>query len=68
MFDFDVAARGDIDGAADGVGNFLKHLGHFLGGLEIKLVGGELHAMRVAHHLAGLNAEQDFLGMSIFVM
>ena len=66
--DLDVAASGDIDGAGDGFGNFAKDLGHFLSGLEIELVGGELHAMRVAHGLAGLDAEQDFLSVSVVVV
>ena len=38
------------------------------GRLEIKLVGGKLHAVRVAHRLAGLDAEQDFLRVSVVVM
>src|SRR5580704_2819471 len=41
---FDVAACGDIHGAAERVRNFAKDLRHFLSSLEIKLIGGELHA------------------------
>ncbi len=65
VVDLDVAARGDIHRAAKRIGNFAKHLGHFLGGLEIELVGGKLHAMRVAHGLAGLDAQQHFLRVGI---
>src|ERR1700719_868360 len=67
-FDFDVAARGDIHGAAERVGKFAEDLGHFPGGFEVKLVGGELHSIRVAHGLAGLDAEQDFLSVGVAVM
>src|SRR5258707_792180 len=65
--DFDVAARGNRYGAFEGVGNFAKHLRHFLRCLEEKLVGGKFHAMRVAHGLAGLNAEQNFLSARVGV-
>src|SRR5271157_614952 len=68
VLDLDVASRGDIHGAAERVGNFAEDLGHFLGGLEVELVGGEFHAMRVAHGFAGLDAEQHFLGVRIFVV
>ncbi len=42
-----------------------KILCHFFGGLEIKLVGGKFHAVRVAHRFAGLDAEQDFLSACV---
>ena len=48
-----------------GVRQFAEHLGHFFGGLEIKLVGGKFHALAVAHGLAGLNAHEDFLRVRI---
>ena len=68
MVDLNVAARGDIDGAGQRIGNFAEDLGHFLRSLEIELVGSELHAMRIAHGLAGLDAEQDFLGVGVLVV
>ena len=68
VFDFNVAASGDIHGAGERIGDFAKDLGHFLRSLEIKLVGSELHTMRIAHGLAGLDAEQDFLGVGVFVV
>ena len=49
----------------DGIGQFAENLSHFVGGLEIKLVGGEFHALAVAHGLASLNAHEDFLGVGI---
>src|SRR3984957_10588624 len=67
-FDFDVASRGNIHGAAERVGKVAEDLGHFLGGLEVKLIGGELHAIGIAHCLAGLDAEQDFLSVRVAVM
>jgi hypothetical protein len=36
--------------------------------LEVKLVGLEFHPVRVVHGLAGLDAEQHFLGVSVVVM
>ena len=68
VLDLDVAASGDIDGARERVGDFAENLGHLLGGLEVELVGGEFHAVGVAHGLAGLNAEQDFLSVSVFMV
>jgi hypothetical protein len=64
-FDLYVASLGNRHGALERLGKFSEHLRHFLGGLEKELVGGEFHAVRVAHGLAGLNAEQHFLGVGI---
>ena len=63
--DAHVAAFGDGGGAFEGLRQFAEDLGHLLGGLEIKLVGSEAHALRIGHGFAGLNAEQHFLGASI---
>ena len=63
--DFHVAAIGDRHSARHGVRQLPKHIRHFLGRLEIKLVRGELHALAVAHRLAGLDAHQHFLRMSV---
>ncbi len=65
--DLYVAARGNIHGAAQRFGQFTKYLRHFRGGLEIKLVSGKFHAMRIAHGLAGLDAQQNFLGVRVGV-
>ena len=65
--DFDVAAPGNRHGALQRVRNFAEDLRHFLRRLEEELVGGKFHAMRIAHRLAGLNAEQDFLSVRIGV-
>src|ERR1700730_2556182 len=65
--DFYVAAARNGDSALKRFWNFAEDLSHFLGSLKEKLVRGEFHAMRIAHGLACLNAEQDFLGSSIGV-
>ena len=67
-FNLHVTTRGNVDGAAQGIGNLAEHLGHLRGSLEIELVGGEFHAVRVAHGLSGLDAKQDFLGVRVFVV
>ena len=59
--DAHVAAFGDGRGAFERVRQFAEDLGHLLGGLEIKLIGGKAHALGIRHGLAGLNAEQHFL-------
>ncbi len=63
--DSKIAALGDGYGAREGFGKFTEDLGHFLGGLEKELVGGEAHAVRIRHGLAGLDAHQDFLRASV---
>src|SRR5260370_893247 len=65
---FDVAARGDVHGAAQRFGKLAENLGHLQCALEVKLVGLEFHAIRVAHGLAGLDAEQHVLGVGVVVM
>src|SRR5690348_12329218 len=63
-----IATSRDVHRAAQSVRNLAKNLGHLRGALEIKLVGREFHAVRVAHGLSGLDAEQDFLGVRVLVM
>ncbi len=64
----DVAAGSDIHGAAQRFRKFTEDLRHLHSALKVKLVGLELHAIGIAHGLAGLDAEQHFLGMSVVVM
>ncbi len=63
--DAEIAALGDSHGARESFREFSEYLGHFLGSLEIKLVGGEAHAMGVGHGFAGLDAHQHFLGAGV---
>ena len=63
--DLDVAALGDRDGSRHGVRHLAENLRHFLGGLEIELVGREFHPLGVAHCLARLDAHQHFLRVRV---
>jgi hypothetical protein len=66
--DLHVAAMRDVDGPAERVRYFTKHPRHLFRGLEIKLVRLKLHAVRVAHGLAGLNTEQHFLSVRVVMV
>src|SRR5260370_611172 len=65
---FDVAARRDVHRAAQRFRKLAENLRHFDSTFEVKLVGSELHAIGVAHGLAGLDAEQHFLGVRVVVI
>ena len=65
---FHVAAQSDFHGAAQRFRDFAEDLRHLRGAFEVKLIGLKLHAIRIAHGLAGLDAEQNFLGVSVVVM
>src|SRR4029077_8230487 len=60
--------RSDIHSAAQRLRKLAEYLRHLHGRLEVKLVGLEFHSIRVAHGRAGLDAEQDVLGVSVVVM
>src|SRR4029077_19445851 len=66
--DSNMASMRDVHRSAERVRQFAEHLRHLSRRLEVKLVSGKLHAMRVAHGLAGLDAQQDILGMRVVVM
>ncbi len=63
---FDVYRIGDFLRPADRV--FLPGKGrvHFLGTAEIKLVGFHAHAVGVGAELAGVDAEENVLGLGVF--
>src|SRR5580700_4579165 len=63
--DFYVAAVCNRNSPLKSIGKLPKHLGHLYCGLEIELVSSKFHARAVAHGLAGLNAEKDFLRMGV---
>ncbi len=67
-FNLHVAACRNIHRSPQRLGNFAKHFRHLRGGLEIELVGRELHPVRVTHGLASLNAQQYFLRVRVFVV
>jgi hypothetical protein len=56
-----VAALGDGERALQRLRQLRKYLGHLFRRLEIELVGGKAHVLRIGHGLAGLYAHQDFL-------
>ena len=60
-----VAAFGDGQGVADRLGGIVEGGGHLLRRLDVELVHRELHVGRVAHGLAGLDAEQHLVGAGI---
>ncbi len=59
-----LAALGDVPGTIQRgfrLWHFAKHGEHFVARLEIKLGLGEAHAIRIAHGLAGLDTQQNFV-------
>ena len=54
-----------MDRVFDRFGRVLEELGHLVPGLEVELVAGEAHAVRLADLPVGLDAEQDILGLHI---
>src|SRR6266699_475103 len=66
--DLDVAARSDVHGAAQRFRKLAENMGHFRRALEVELVGLELHAVRVAHGLAGLDAQEHVLRVSVVMV
>ena len=60
----EVAALGDGDGVGQRVGLILEGLGHFFGRLEVPLAL-HAHAVGVGHQAAGLDAEQDVVGVFV---
>src|SRR5712692_1480107 len=67
-FNSGVTSCRDIHRPAERIGELSKYLRQLRRALEIKLVGRELHAVRVAHRLARLDAKQDFLRVRVLVM
>ena len=63
-----VAAFGDRQGVADRFGCVAESLCHLLRRLDVELIDREFHMGRIAHGLAGLDAEQHFMGAGIFTV
>ena len=63
--ELDVAALGDVEGAGKGAGNFAEEPLHFGLRFDVELLRGELHAIRIRHGFAGLDAEHDFVRAGI---
>ena len=60
----EIAALGDGDGVGQGVGLVVEGLGHLLGRLEVPLAL-HAHAVGVGDEAAGLDAEQDVVGVFV---
>ena len=61
----DVAAFRDLDGVRPGLFVGGQGLGHLLGGLEIELIRGELHAIGLGERPAGLDADEHVLRVGV---
>ena len=63
--DLDIAAVGDLDGALHRSRAKFEPLHHLVGGFYIELIGVDLQPVGFVNGLAGLNAEQDIVGVII---
>ena len=61
LFQLHLAALRDLPGAVQRILHLAEHRQHLIARLEIKLRLRETHALRIAHGLAGLDAQQDFV-------
>ena len=61
----DVAALGDQQRVVAGAGHLTPERAHLGGRLEVEVAGVELEPVGVGHRLAGLDAEQDLVGLGI---
>ncbi len=66
--DLHVATRRNIHCPLQRFRNFAEDSKHLVRRFEIELVRWKFHPALVAHRLAGLNAQQNFLGVRVFVM
>ncbi|MCY1298847.1 hypothetical protein D9M70_483510 [compost metagenome] len=64
----DVAALGDLDGVLQRLGNVGEQLGHFLGGLEVLLVGEIARPARIVEDAALADADAGFVGFEIALL
>ncbi len=65
LFELDLAALGDVPGAVQRVFGIGEEGEHFGARFEVELRPVEAHAILVAHGLAGLDAEEDFVGAGV---
>ncbi len=61
LFERDVAALGDLPGAVDRVFELAEQLHHFVARFQIEVRRVPAHPVRVVHHFAGLDAQQDLV-------
>jgi hypothetical protein len=63
-----VAVVRDAAGIRDGARELGEGWGYLLRGFDVELIGVELHPVRVATRLAGLQAEHQFVRVRIFFL
>ena len=68
LLQFQAAPLGNLDSLIENVRDLAEDAIHILAGLEIKLIGVELHPVRIVHRLAGLNAQQDVVRAAIILL
>ena len=61
FFQLDFTALGDFPGAIDGVLELTEQLHHFVARFDVEIRMVPVHAGRIAHGLASLDAHQDFV-------
>ena len=64
--EFQVAIVRDAAGIRDGAGELGEGRRDFFSRFDVELIGVELHPVRVAEGLAGLEAEHQFVRMGVF--
>ncbi len=65
FFEFELAALGDVVGAVERVLDFAEQRHHLFARLDVEGFLFEAHAVQIRHRLAGLNAQQDFVGAGV---
>ena len=63
--EFQVAPLGDFDGLEHRRRQLAEEPRHFLRGFDVQLLGREPHALRILERFAGLQAEQDVVGLGV---
>ena len=64
-FDLEVAALGDFERVRQRLRNTAEQARHLLAALQVKLIAGEFHAMRVLDRLAHADAQQRVVGFGV---
>ena len=68
QLEFEVAARSDVEGVGQGVGEVGEQLGHLLARFEIELFALFFHGpVDVADDVGGLQADQDLAGVGVLL-
>ncbi len=66
QLEFEIAARGDLEGVVQAFRDGGKQLGHLLAGFEVQLLAFHLHRpFGIADHVVGLQTDQDLPGVGV---